>query len=113
MPTSFGKEAEDYVARHVATLGWKILERNYHSRLGEIDIIAEDHGEIVFVEVKARRGAAFGSALSALTDGKLAKVAATAHAYLEARGWQSRPWRVDAFTIDGEKAVPEHFRNVG
>lgn len=112
---SFGKKAEEYIARHVVKLGWKVLERNYHSRFGEIDIVADDRGEIVFIEVKARRGTAFGTPLESVTETKLEKIAMTAHEYLASKGWEERPWRLDVFAVTQKNGtlVADHLPNFG
>lgn len=114
-PISFGQEAEEYVAKQVAKLGWKVLERNYHSRFGEIDIIAQDRDEIVFIEVKARRTTSFGTPLESVTEAKLEKMEKTAHMYLLSKQWEERPWRVDVFMVTnkGSDLEIEHLRNFG
>ena len=65
-----GRRAEDLVAARLAGAGWRILERNARTRLGEIDIIAIDGRTLVFVEVKAgRRGSDLGPERPALAVG--------------------------------------------
>lgn len=115
MPLSFGKEAEEYVAQHVAAMGWEILERNYHSRFGEIDLIASDKGEVVFIEVKARRGDSFGSPIESVTATKLQKIVMTVHVYLASKGWERRAWRVDVFSVVSKNGtmVLDHFPHFG
>ena len=52
-----GKLGEDMAAKYLEDKGWRVLERNFRHRVGEIDIVAEDpRGELVFVEVKTRTG---------------------------------------------------------
>lgn len=58
---SQGKAGEDIAANYLEREGLKILERNYRFERGEIDIIAEEGDELVFVEVKARRSTTFGT----------------------------------------------------
>jgi putative endonuclease len=56
-----GRRAEELVTRHLTSRGWRILERNFRTRSGELDLIALDGDVVVFVEVKAgRRGSALG-----------------------------------------------------
>ncbi len=65
-----GRRAEDLVAARLAGAGWRILERNARTRLGEIDIVAIDGRTLVFVEVKAgRRGSDLGPERPALAVG--------------------------------------------
>lgn len=78
-----GKQAEEEAAAHVAALGMRILARNLRGRGGEIDIVARDGETIVFIEVKARTGRTFGSALSAVDARKRRRLRATAEDYLQ------------------------------
>ena len=57
-----GKQGEDLAAAHLADNGYRILQRNYRSVFGEIDIVAEEGDTLVFVEVKSRRSEAYGDA---------------------------------------------------
>ncbi len=115
MLPSFGQAAEEHVVHCVAAMGWEVLERNYHSRFGEIDIIALDRGEVVFIEVKARRGTAFGTPVESVTEAKLEKITMTAHEYLSSKGWEQRPWRVDVFAVTQKNGtwVLDHLPNFG
>ncbi len=66
-----GSLGEDYAATWLAAQGWRILERNWHCRYGELDIVAVgDAGRIVFVEVKTRRATRFGAPQEAVTQAK-------------------------------------------
>jgi putative endonuclease len=62
-----GQEGEDRAARHLAKQGYKILERNYRTPSGEIDLIALHQGTVVFVEVKTRTSDAYGAPELAVT----------------------------------------------
>lgn len=60
-PLELGAKAEAIAARHLKRNGYRILDRNLHSRIGEIDILARQGGTLVIVEVKsAREGSPFG-----------------------------------------------------
>ncbi len=61
-----GLEGEDLAAVRLKKDGYRIIERNYRSRLGEIDIVAEEDGCLVFVEVKRRAGRSFGTSFTPL-----------------------------------------------
>jgi putative endonuclease len=80
--------------------GYAILERRYRTRYGEIDIVAEDQGTIVFVEVKAREDVQFGSAAEQVTARKQGKVASRAVEYLARKHVTDRPCRFDVVAID-------------
>lgn len=82
MQTSFlGKKAEDYAISLLKKTSYKVLDRNFHSRFGEIDIIAIKDGVLIFVEVKARWSAKFGTPEEAVTPGKIQKIVKTAQYY--------------------------------
>lgn len=79
-----GKAGEDFAARYLRKNGYQILERNYHSRFGEIDIIAGKGEYIVFVEVKTRKPGSMVSPLESVTPSKQRKIRQTARFYLAA-----------------------------
>ena len=73
---------EDEACRYLQSKGFSVLERNYHSRFGEIYIIADDCGCLVFVEVKTRKSKSYGYACEYVTESKMKKIILTAEAYL-------------------------------
>lgn len=82
---------------------YKILETNYSSKLGEIDIIALKNKTIVFVEVKARESKNFGSPCEAVTPYKQQKIRTVANYYLMLNGWVEENCRFDVIEVlDGE-----------
>ena len=94
-----GQRFEDAAARHLEGAGYKILERNYRTRAGEIDFVAEDGDILCFVEVKARRGPGWGSAAEAVTGEKQRRIWNAAQFYL--RKARVRPvCRFDVVAID-------------
>lgn len=100
-----GRRGEELAADYLRRLGFSIRETNVRSRLGEIDIIAEvprDNGEplLVFVEVKTRRGTAFGSPVEAVTTRKQRQLTRLAEAYLQQNpGLGRRTCRFDVIGI--------------
>src|SRR5205085_10810245 len=79
---SLGESGENLAVRELTARGYAILARRYRTRHGEIDIIAEHEGTIVFVEVRARATAEFGRAAESVTDAKKRKATAMAVDYL-------------------------------
>lgn len=77
-----GKKGENSVCRHLKLKGYKILERNYHSKYGEIDIIAAKGDIVAFVEVKARAQQGMGTPREAVSQSKQGKIVKTACCYI-------------------------------
>ena len=75
-----------------------MLEQNYRSRFGEIDLIMQDGAELVFVEVRLRSSNAFGGAAASITPAKQKKLARTAEDYLMRHG--TSPCRFDAVLLE-------------
>ena len=94
-----GAIAENIAADYLTKRGYKIRERNYRTRNGEIDIIAEKDGALVFVEVRAKTGKAFGSAEESITERKKVRLVALAEAYLGDTGEQPESCRIDIIAI--------------
>ena len=95
-----GKTGEDLAVRDLTSRGYAILDRRYRTRHGEIDIVCDDHGTIVFVEVRARGSAECGSASESITPHKMRKVTACAVEYLARHRLSNRPCRFDVVAID-------------
>lgn len=81
-----GRRGEALAAAELEKNGYQIDSRNFRSKSGEIDIVAQKAGKIYFVEVKSRRGDKFGLPTEAVTAAKRQKIAETALAYLVLRG---------------------------
>jgi putative endonuclease len=96
----FGKKSEQLAAKFLKRTGYRILETNYRSNLGEIDIIASEKGTIVFVEVKARNTSRFGSPKGAVTPAKQRKISMVALDYLKRSGQTEASARFDVVAID-------------
>ena len=79
---SVGKSGEDLACAELVRLGYEILARRYRRRGGEIDIVARHRQTIVFAEVKARQGRAFGGGAEAITPLKRRRMAAVALDFL-------------------------------
>lgn len=79
----FGRTQEAKAARYLRAQGLKLLCKNYHCRFGEIDLVMADAHTLVFVEVRFRRTAHFGSAIATVTETKQRKIRLTAADYLQ------------------------------
>jgi putative endonuclease len=108
-----GKTGEDLAARYLEQSGLRILERNFRFERGEIDLIAEDGEELVFVEVKARQSNIFGAPEDAVTDKKQEQVHTVADGYLFKHDIDNRPCRFDVVAIEfrNGRAEIRHIRD--
>jgi putative endonuclease len=108
-----GKAGEELAALFLVQKGLRILERNYRFERGEIDLIAEEGDELVFIEVKARRSTAFGAPEDAVTEEKQEQVRAVADGYLYEHDIDNRPCRFDVIAIEFNQNSPvvRHIEN--
>ena len=96
-----GQKAEELCADLLRRAGLRILARNWRCPYGELDLIAEEDGELVFVEVKTRRGTSHGAPEEAITPAKRARLVAAAQSYLaEIAAPDDRPFRIDVLAVD-------------
>lgn len=126
-----GRFGEDLAAKHLKSLGFKIIDRNFRSRVGEIDIIAinytspvmagrsiiaQDKDVLVFFEVKTRSGNKYGKPEEAITPWKLKSIVRTAQFYKMLHPKLPESLRVDAIVIElsptGEVKRLEHLQNI-
>lgn len=97
-----GEFTESLACQFLEKKGFKLLERNFHCRFGEIDLIMQHNDSIVFVEVRYRRSNNFGSGAESVTANKQTKLIKTASAYLQQHAKLSKyPARFDVVSITG------------
>ena len=108
-----GAEGESLAARFLERHGMTILQRNYRYERGEIDIIAEEGEELVFVEVKARRTKSYGEPEDSVTQHKQEQIQTVAEGYLLEHDIRDRACRFDVVAImfHNGKAEINHIRN--
>jgi putative endonuclease len=108
-----GKTGEDLACAELERRGYAIIARRYRRRGGEIDIVSRDGETIVFVEVKARGGRAFGEAAEAVTPFKRRRMTQIALDYMARHRLSNRPCRFDVVSIhfDSGRAEIEVFQN--
>lgn len=104
-----GARAEDLCAGLLRAAGLRILERNWRCRLGEIDLIAEERGMLVFAEVRMRSGPGFGGAGESVTAAKRQRLLAAARLYLTRR--PDARCRFDVFLVDGASIHVQWIRD--
>jgi putative endonuclease len=94
-----GRTGERLAAEELIRAGYRILECNFYCRYGEIDLVAEHGHDLVFVEVKTRRGNAYGLPEESVTVRKQRKLIQTAIFYLDLHNCAERSWRIDVVAV--------------
>lgn len=94
-----GKLGEDIISNYIIRLGYKILERNFECNQGEIDIIALDNRELVFIEVKTRTGTNYGEASESITKYKKRHLLNSIKYYLYKRNLENEFIRIDVAEV--------------
>lgn len=108
---TLGRRGEDLAAHYLEQRGYRLIERNWRCRQGEIDLVADYRGETVFVEVKTRSSVAFGHPFEAITSVKLARLRTLASAWCAQNTRSSPRIRIDAIAViapEGDNAAIEH-----
>jgi len=95
-----GALGEKIAAEYLTRLGYVIRERNFRSREGEIDIIAEKDDFLVFIEVRTRRSLSFGTPEESVTAQKKERLIALTQAYMEDREDLPSSWRIDVVALE-------------
>jgi putative endonuclease len=101
-----GKQAEDLASRELGARGYQILQRRFRTQYGEIDIVARDGGTLVFVEVRARAGADYGSAEESITPRKVWRMTRMAQEYLMVHRLGDADCRFDVVAVDWSSPEP-------
>jgi putative endonuclease len=105
-PRALGKTGEEAAVRYLQAHGYRILERNFRCRFGEIDLIARDAGVLVFIEVKTRRSHTFGPPAMAVTSAKQRHLIKAAQLFLSRTGRQHEVCRFDVISVEVDGPEP-------
>jgi len=112
-----GLKGEAAARDFLVAMGFDILAERFRCRHGEIDLIADDGGTVVFVEVKARTSRAFGAPEESVTPAKQARLARLASVFLARAGFQDRDCRFDVVAVEADargkltvRHIPDAFR---
>lgn len=109
-----GQKGEEIAEKYLLQQGYEILEKNFHSQQGEIDIVARDGEFLVFVEVKNYSFRSYGSPLGAVRKSKKQSIIHAARTYLYRNNIKNTFCRFDVLTIyrrpDGSRAI-ELYKN--
>lgn len=119
-----GKLGEKYAEKFLISQNYQILDLNYYSKFGEIDIVAVDQKNLVFIEVKTRTGSEFGEPEDAFTFIKRQRIIKTAHDFIETQNSRSSGkfssgfsnWRIDLIAVKLNKRHRleeiNHYKNI-
>lgn len=95
-----GELGENIAAKFLKKRGYKLIERNYRCREGEVDIIARHKDCLVFVEVRTRTGSTFGSPEESVTAVKKDRLITAALTYLQTHRDLPSDWRIDMVAVE-------------
>ena len=104
----FGEWGEEIAAKYLKKKGYQIIEKNFRSKVGEIDIIAEKNNIICFIEVKTRHSEKYGCPAESITQYKKRHITRTAEYYLLLKKYEDRDARIDVIEIlinDGNTTI--------
>jgi putative endonuclease len=112
---ALGIGGEAAAERHLSAKGHRVIARRVRMRFGEIDLVALDGREVVFVEVKTRRGRGFGAPEDAITWQKREHLRRCAWAWMADHRLNGRPFRIDVVSVlvgrPGAEPIIVHFEN--
>lgn len=110
-----GAEGEKLAAKFLKRRGYKIVQRNYRCKLGEIDIIASRKGILIFVEVKTRTTEEFGQPQHAITPAKKNQISKAALSYIRENNLARQSCQFDViaimFSSGSRKPKIQHIEN--
>lgn len=109
-----GQKGEDITEKYLLENNYEIIERNFSCRQGEIDVIAKDKDEIVFIEVKTRTNKNYGEPVEAITYYKRKHIIKTIKYYLYINKLENAFVRIDAIEIyiQKNKTIINHIKNI-
>ncbi len=109
MSRAAGALAEQLAAEYLARRGFTILERNFNCKGGELDLVCDDAGTLVFVEVRSRRSADYGTPEETISVTKRRRIVHAARVWLLARNADDRACRFDVIAV--EHGAIRHLEN--
>jgi putative endonuclease len=109
-----GQWGEDQAARYLEAHGCQVVTANWRCTAGEVDLVVREGDWLAFVEVRTRRGRAYGTPEESITAAKLARMAAVAESYVYEHAWEGN-WRLDVVAIEvrvGQAPGIEWYKSV-
>ncbi|MDA1258781.1 MAG: YraN family protein [Chloroflexi bacterium] len=95
-----GRLGEGIAAERLSLRGYRVIDRNFRTREGEVDLVAWDGPTLAFIEVKTRRGRGYGLPEESITPTKSDRLVAAAWAYMGSMESPPEDWRIDAVLIE-------------
>ncbi len=105
-----GNKAEDEAYQYLLTQGYQLIEKNFSTKAGEVDLIMQDGESTVFIEVRYRKNADFGGATESVTPKKQQRIIKAALAYTQRYAPQSS-LRFDVIAIEGDNGNLNHIKS--
>lgn len=99
-----GRAAERLAEAYLTAQGWEILQRNFACKMGEIDLIAKDQDELVFVEVRSRADSVHGAPEETISRAKIRRIVNTARLYIVQRDLDC-PMRFDVIAVSAGRLL--------
>lgn len=96
---AIGRDAEATAEKHLLKQGFKLVQRNFSARTGEIDLIMNQGPLLIFVEVRYRKSSDFGTGADTVTQAKQKKIIRTAQTFLQKTGMKWQQYRFDVVSI--------------
>jgi len=97
-----GDQLEEFASKKLVEKGLKIVSQNYLCKMGEVDLIARDKQDLVFVEVRYRKSESYGGSLASVDKKKQKRIILAANHYLQKHDLTNKiPCRFDVFAITG------------
>jgi putative endonuclease len=109
----FGELGERIAERWLKRQGWRVIQRRFRNGHRDIDLVVEQDGTVVFVEVKARRGREFGDPVEAVNWVKQKELARSASVWIDRHGRPSESYRFDVIgvLVEGDRVRVRHVAN--
>jgi putative endonuclease len=111
---SIGAQGERFAARFLKRLGYRIRETHVTAHWAELDIVAEENGTLVFVEVRTRSGSGPVRPEDTVVGAKRRHLERSIQLYLGQNHWEQRPWRLDVIAVEFSTDPPtvRHYKGV-
>jgi putative endonuclease len=109
----FGELGERIAERWLRRQGWRVLQRRFRNGHRDIDLVVEREGTVAFVEVKARKGLAFGDPVEAVNWSKQKELVRSASVWIDRHGRPAESYRFDVVgvLVEGDRVRVRHVPN--